>query len=249
MQHSVMDAGHHPKEKEKFMETNKKNGLMAGLIYLVIFIAYNLVVFLLFKNYNAVFWVSYGFMLAAFLLHIVCMISIFKNLSIKTIFFGIPLMSFSIYFVCAELFCSLVFMIFKSMTSVKVAILIQALLLCVFIVIAIISILTRDVVQSVDSKIKQNVNFIKGINVDVEMLMQRSKSAEVTGALKKLSETIKYSDPMSNGSVAVQEQMIMQYIVELRSAFDAGDMNTTKDLCGKIELTFIERNKKLMVFK
>lgn len=100
-----------------------------------------------------------------------------------------------------------------------------------------------------DSKIKENVSFIKGINVDVEMLLQRSSDAEVKGALRKLSETIKYSDPMSSSAVATQEQMIMQYLTELRVKFDAGDMAAVKELCPKIELLFVERNKKLMVSK
>ncbi len=231
------------------MEHKQKNTLMTALIYLVIFAAYNLVVFLLFKDYNNIFWISYGFMVGAYIIHIVCVFSIFKNASVKAVFFGIPLLSFSVYFVGAEFFCSLVFMIFKANAPVNAAVLIQALLLCLFIVIAIISIMTRDTVQNVDSKIKENVNFIKGINVDVEMLMQRSSNPEVSGALKKLSETIKYSDPMTNSIVAAQEQMIMQYMMELRNVFDAGDMNQTKELCGKIELLFIERNKKLMISK
>lgn len=231
------------------MEQKQKNTLMTALIYFVIFAAYNLIVFMVFKNFNNVFWVSYGFMLAAFVLHIACVFFISKNISVETVFFGIPLFSFSVYFVCAELFCSLVFMIFKAMVSVKLAILVQALLLCVFIVIAVISIMTRDTVQNVSNKIKENVNFIKGINIDVEMLMQRSTNGDVTGALKKLSETIKYSDPMTNSAVAAQEQMIMQYMAELRNTFDAGDMVRAKELCEKIELLFIERNKKLILSK
>ncbi len=67
--------------------------------------------------------------------------------------------------------------------------------------------------------------------------------------MKKLSETIKYSDPISNSVVAIQEQMIMQYMAELRTTFDLGDMVRVKELCGKIELLFVERNKKLMISK
>ena len=227
----------------------KKNSLMLGMIYLVIFVIYNLLIFLVFKGFNAVFWVSYGFMLAAYLLHIACVFSIAKNLSVRAVFFGIPLGAFSVYFVAAEFFTSLVFMFFRRQASVKVAVVVQAILLCVFIVIALVSIMTRDAVQNVDSKIKENVSFIKGINVDVEMLLQRSSDAEVKGALKKLSETIKYSDPMSNKVVAMQEQMIMQYLAELRVKFDAGAMASVKELCSKIELLFVERNKKLMVSK
>jgi hypothetical protein len=231
------------------MEQKKKSGLMLALIYLVIFVAYNLVVFLVFKNFNAVFWISYGFMILAYAIHIGCMFSIAKNPSVKALFFGIPLASFSIYFVLAELFTSVVFMIVKANASVKVTIVIQALLLCVFAVIAIVSIMTRDAVSNVDKKIKENVNFIKGINVDVEMLIQRCTNPDATGALKKLSETIKYSDPMTNSVVATQEQMIMQYMAELRTVFDSGDMAAVKELCSKIELLFVERNKKLMISK
>lgn len=231
------------------MDQKKKFGVMGALVYLIIFVAYNLCTFLVFKNFNAVFWVSYVFMLAAFFLHVACVFSIARNVSVRAVFFGIPLLSFSIYFVCAELFCSFVFMVFKGSVPVSVAILVQALLLCVFLVVAIVSIMTRDAVQNVDSKIKENVHFIKGLNVDVEMLIQRSTDAETTGALKKLSETIKYSDPMSNKAVAAQEQMIMQYLAELRMTFDAGNVSKVKELCGKIELLFVERNKKLMMSK
>lgn len=227
----------------------KKNSLMLGIVYLAIFLIYNLFVFLIFKGFNAVFWVSYVFMVAAYLLHIVCVLSIAKNLSVRAVFFGIPLGAFSVYFVAAEFFASMVFMIFRRGAGVKVAVFVQAILLCVFIVIAAISIMTRDTVLRVDSKIKENVSFIKGINVDVEMLLQRSSDAEVKGALRKLSETIKYSDPMSSSAVATQEQMIMQYLAELRVKFDAGDMAAVKELCPKIELLFVERNKKLMVSK
>lgn len=231
------------------MEKSKKFGMMTALIYFVIFVAYNLFVFLIFKNYNNIFWISYVFMVVAYLIHIGCAFYIGKNLSVRAAFFGIPLFSFSIFFICAELFVSFVFMIFKNSASVRVAVLIQALLLCLFIVIAVISLMTRDVVSDVDKKIKENVGNIKGLNVDVEMLIQRCTDAETTGALNKLSETIKYSDPMSNSAVATQDQMIMQYMPELRMAFDSGDMTKVKDLCGKIELLFVERNKKLMATK
>ena len=231
------------------MEQKKKNGLMLALIYLVIFAAYNMLVFLIFDNFNEIFWISYAFMVVAYLIHIVCAFTIAKNTNVRALFFGIPLGAFSIYFVFAELFASAVFMIFRANAGVKATIAVQALILCVFAVIAIVSIMTRDAVQNVDTKIKENVSFIKGLNVDVEMLIQRSSNPDTTGALKKLSETIKYSDPMSNSVVATQEQMIMQYMAELRTTFDSGDMNGVNDICAKLELLFVERNKKLMISK
>ena len=231
------------------MNQKNKYGIMGVLIYFVIFVAYNLVVFMVFNNYNNIFWISYAFMLVAYLIHIGCVFFIAKDKTVRAVFFGIPLISFSVYFVCAEFFCSFVFMLFRSRAPLKATILVQALLLCLYIVIAIISIMTRDVVSNVDSKIKENVSFIKGMTVDVEMLAQRCTDAGTKSALNKLSETIKYSDPMSNSSVAMQEQMIMQKLADLRDAFDSGDMARSQELCQSIELLFVERNKKLMVTK
>ena len=231
------------------MDKNKKFGLMAALIYFVIFAAYNLVVFLVFKGFNKIFWISYAFMVLAYVIHIVIAISVGKNRSVRAVFFGIPLFSFSIFFVGAELFASLVFMIFRNMASVKVTVLIQALLLCVFIVIAIIALMTRTMVSDSSQKIKDQVGNIKGLTVDVEMLIQRCTDPETMGSLKKLAETIKYSDPMSNSAVETQDQMIKQYMIELRTAFDSGNMPGVRELCDRINLLFIERNKKLMATK
>lgn len=231
------------------MGLKRKNWLLTTIIYFVIFAAYNLFVFLVFNDYNDIFWVSYGFMLVAYLIHIGCVFFIFKNTSINAVFFGIPLLSLSIYFVCAELFSSLVFMIFKSMANMKTAILIQALLLMLFLVIAIIAIMTRDTVQNVDDKIKQGTTFIKGLHVDIEMMMQRSQNLEVTSELKKLSEIVRYSDPMSRPEVSMQEQMIMQGMTELRMALDAVDIQRSKEICSRLSLIFVERNKKLMLLK
>ena len=231
------------------MEQKKKSALMTGVIYLVIFGIYNLFVFLVFKDYNNIFWISYAFMLLAYFIHIGCIYSIITHVSVKTVFFGIPLASFSVFFVGAEFFVSLVFMIFKEVAGVKVTVFIQALLLAAFVVIAIISIMTRDTALHVDQKIKENVLFINAIKVDIDMLVERSTDADVTAVLKKLSETVRYSDPMSNSVVAMQEQMILQTMVDLRGAFDDGDMAQVKELARKVELLFIERNKKIMISK
>ena len=231
------------------MEQKQKNQIMSAMIYAVIFIAYNLLIFIAFKGFNSVFFISYVFMIIFYLIHIACAFSILRKEHLRAVFFGIPLLYFSIFFVAAEFFCSLVFMIFRAMASVKIAVLMQSLLLCAFLVILILSVMTRDNVENVDNKIKENTSFIKGLNVDVEMMLHKSTNPEITKRLKNLSETIKYSDPMTNRSVSVQEQMIIQCMAELRMTFDAGKMDQVRELCEKMELLFLERNKKLMISK
>ena len=150
-----------------------KNWAMLGIIYFVILVMYNLIVFLCFDNFNNIFWISYAFMLVFYFMHIACIFIICKNINVNAVFFGIPLTALSIFFLCAEFFVSMMFIFFRSKVGVTPTILIQVLLLCIYIVVAVVAIMSRDYVQGVDNKIKQNVNFIQGINVDVEMMMPR----------------------------------------------------------------------------
>lgn len=231
------------------MGQKRRYGALSGIVCLVVFLIYNLLVFLMFRGFNAVFWVSYGFMLAVYLLHIVCVLGILGDVSARAVFFGIPLGVLSVYFVGAEFLTSMVFMLIRHRAGVKAAVLVQAVLLCLFVVMILAAVMTRDAVSHMASGTEERVRFIKGMNTDVEMLLRRSGDLSVKGALKKLSETIKYSDPMSNSAVADQERRIMQSLSELRVRFDAGDMVAVQELCPAIELLFAERNKTLMASK
>lgn len=225
-----------------------KNLTLTGIIYALLFVVYNVIIFMLFKELTVVFWVSYVFMGIAFAVQITSMMLSFKSTDVETIFHGIPLASLSFYYLLAELFCSFVFMLFQG-AGVKAAIIIQLLLLAAFVIIAIIALMARDAVQDVNKKIKENVSFIKSINVDLEMLKEHCSDAALKECLRKLTETVKYSDPMTNASVADVEQRIMQKLSETRVYCDSAKIEDAKNACTDLELLFIERNKKLYISK
>lgn len=226
----------------------KKNLVLTGIIYAILFTVYNVLVFTIFKTYNNVFWLSYGFMCLAFAVQIISMLLSFKTADIETMFLGIPLASLSVYYIFAELFVSATFMFFP-MAGMTIAAVVQIVLLAAFLVIAIIALMARDTVSDIGQKIKENVQNIRSILVDVEMLMGQCQDAELKASLRKVSETIKYSDPMSNASVAEVEQRIMQKTNELRVYCDARQIGDAKEACAKLDLLFMERNKKLAISK
>ena len=93
--------------------TKTKNTVGIGLIYVILLGVFNLLVFTISTSRNDVFWLSYGFMTLAFVVQIVSMFLSFKTADVETAFFGIPLASFSIYYLCAELVIGTLFMIFQ----------------------------------------------------------------------------------------------------------------------------------------
>lgn len=225
-----------------------KNTVAFGLIYVILLGVFNLLVFTISKSRNDVFWLSYGFMTLAFVVQIVSMFLSFKSADVETAFFGIPLASFSVFYLGAELVIGALFMIFQ-MASFTLALVIQLLVLAVFLIIAIISLLSRDTVQQISDNVKEHVSNLKSVLVDIEMLMDGCADPELKASLRKLSETVKYSDPISNEAVADVEQRIMRKISELRINIDDNQIADAKQSCADLERLYVERNKKLAISK
>lgn len=219
-----------------------------GLIYAILLGVFNLLVFTIFKTHTSVFWLSYAFMTLAFVVQIVSMFLSFRTADVETAFFGIPLASFSIYYLCAALIVGTIFMVFQN-AGFTLAMVIQVLILAAFLIIAIISLLARDTVQAIGENVKQNINNHKSILVDIEMLESSCSNPELKQALAKLADTVKYSDPMSTAAIELVEQRIMRKISELRVSMDNEQTSEALNACKDLELLYVERNKKLALSK
>lgn len=225
-----------------------KNTVGMALIYAILLGVFNLLVFVIFKKRTDVFWVSYGFMTLAFVVQIVSMLLAFKTADVEAAFFGIPLASFSVYYLCAALVIGALFMIFQQ-ASFTLALVIQLLVLAAFLVVAIISLMARDTTQQIGQNIRENVTNLKSVLVDIEMMRDACAEPELKEMLRKLSETVRYSDPMTNESVAGVEQRIMQKVSELRINLDDGQLAAAKQSCVELERLYVERNRKLAISK
>ena len=228
--------------------TKVKNTVGIGLIYAILLGVFNLLTFTIFKTRTDVFWLSYGFMTFAFVVQIVSMFVAFVPTDVETAFFGIPLASFSVFYLCAELVIGAVFMIFQQV-SFTLALIIQILLLAAFLIIAIISVLSANTVQATSDKVKENVFNLKSVLVDIEMMRDSCTDPELKVALRKLSETVKYSDPMSNEAIASVEQRITRKVSELQICLDDNQIDDAKQACADLERLYVERNKKLAISK
>ena len=226
----------------------EKATISIGFIYVILLGIFNLLVFSIFKTRTNVFWLSYAFMTVAFIVQIVSMFLSFKTVDVEAVFFGIPLASFSIYYLCASLVVGAVFMIFQN-AGFTLAMVIQALILAAFLIVAIVSLLARDTVKAIGDNVKQNVTNLKSILVDIEMLASSCTEPELKQALNKLADTVKYSDPMSTAAIDLVEQRIMRKISELRVSMDNNQIPDALQACKDLEMLYVERNKKLALSK
>ena len=228
--------------------TAKKSWIMTAVIYTIIFAVFNLLVFVIANEKNGVFWMSYAFMCIAFLVQIASMLLALRSLETETVFMGIPLASLSLYYFFAAIFVGAVFMFFQN-APFKLALVLQILILAIYAVVAIMALMSRNVVQDVNDNLRENVEAIKTLVVDVDVFVPQVNETDLKNALKKLSETIKYSDPMSNSAVAEIEEQIMQTVNELRINIENSRNAEAIQTCKDIEVLFMQRNSLLKATK
>ena len=191
---------------------------------------------------------SYAFMCIAFIVQIASMLLALRSLETETVFMGIPLASLSLYYFFAAIFVGAVFMFFQN-APFKLALVLQILILAIYVVVAIMALMSRNVVQDVNDNLKENVEAIKTLVVDVDVFIPQVNDPSLKKSLKKLSETIKYSDPMSNAAVADIEEQIMQTVNELRINIENSRNAEAIQTCKDIEVLFMQRNSLLKATK
>lgn len=226
----------------------KKAGAMSLAVLGIVFLVYHLLVFLLLKPKTEVFWISYGFMIAAFVLQILGMRVAVDTGEVRAIFFGIPLAQFTVFYFFAELFMSTVFMLFQ-IVHWKIPLLLQIILLAVYAVVAIVSLAARDTAQKTLDDVQTDARQMRLNTVDVEMLRDGAADPELKAALRRLADTVRYSDPRANAMVADVDARIGQEMAALQVSCEDGDLPGAKEACARLQRLYVERNKKLLASK
>ena len=250
-QESILKNGQDPKKERKSdmkKSTAGKIWIMTGAIYVIVFAVLNLAIFLLINERNSVFWTSYIFICLAFLVRAVSVMLAYRTLETETVFMGIPLGSLANYYFFAAVFVGVVFMIFQT-APFKLAFLMQILVLAIYSVVAIMALMARNVVQDVSDNVRGSVQSIQTLKADVDIYIPQVTDPELKKALQKLSETIRYSDPMSNAAVADIEGQIMQNMNDLRVRIENNQNQEAVQICRDIEVLFLQRNSLLKATK
>jgi hypothetical protein len=104
----------------------------------------------------------------------------------------------------------------------------------------------KDIIERKDAEIKQKVSVLRMLQADVESLVHVYPThAKV---LKQVAEALRYSDPMSNESVALYEEQIQRTIMEMQG-MDGNDPANIPTLCEKLLKQIAERNTRVRLFK
>jgi len=106
-----------------------------------------------------------------------------------------------------------------------------------------------SVIGDIDTKIKNKTFFIKSLTVDIDSLLARVTSPEITDELNKVYEAVRYSDPMSNDALSGIESTITIKVSELSECVGKADIEGVKGHVKEIVILLNDRNKKCMLLK
>lgn len=236
---------------------SKKNtaNLRISIIGLLLFLVYAAAIFLFTGVYTPGAICSLVFAIIAFLLTFLMPHFAMKNNDAEAVFFGIPMVGFAIYYFFAEIFVSVVFILFQAVIPFKIVLFIQLVILVAFIIISIVSFTAQRASESKSVERTATASNWAMQSVDVRSILDqdRARSADpaLLSALEHLNDTVTYSDAFGRNHPAIQEVegRIYAALNQLRAFSAQGNDEAEKTVVQQLEALYAERSRKLMVLK
>ena len=234
-----------------------KDKVRPVLILAIVFVVFNILVFVIPFRRNAVFWITYVFAAVMILAQAAAYIIAFRNAdSLRRVFLGLPIMKISLICLIAQLAVSLALMLISLFITIPAWI---AVILCVlifaFAAIAVIAAdWARDEIEKIDVKGASESSFIYQLRADLDSLIPRVADGELRKKVEKLAEEARYSDPVSAVGLEELEGKIASAFASLKDSVVSNSSNGSDpaDCSGAAdELSFLltERSNQLRVLR
>ena len=227
----------------------KFNKVLLGIIEAVVFVIYNLIVFIAEPNMTATFWTAYVFTVLSFMCLAGAMI--FYSINNDNVIYGVSIYIVSIAYLISQIVVGNILIIFSAI-PVKVTIITEVILfvlLSVFLVIALFLLLGKNNTQKLSEKTKDKVLFMKLLSNDIAVLIDKTSNLSILERLEDLKDAIDSSDPMSHTSLALVDQKMSNKVVSLSEHVSANDVIKVGNVIDEIEQMLAERNRKCKILK
>ncbi|MGN0459240.1 MAG: hypothetical protein ACI4IL_09745 [Eubacterium sp.] len=226
----------------------KKNFNLYLIIWTVSIVAFSIITFVSPSEKIGSFWVGYIFVVAMFIVQLVCSYIFFKQEIKDKVFLNIPLLTISYIALFVSLIFSTVFIAVPNL-PVWIAVTISVIVTA-FDIIAIVSTnMAIGTIEKTETKLKAQTFFIKSLTVDAQTLMMKAKSEEIKEIAYSVYEAVRYSDPMSNDALAAAESSITIKFKELEKAVIDDNINLATDISNDLLILINDRNQKCKLLK
>ena len=222
----------------------KKNEIRGAVVLGVLLVLAHLLVFLLPFRKGLIFWFSYLFLLVAFGVAGFSVVLSFRNTdSLRSRFYGIPIVRVGGMYLAAQGALTLVFMALGSVVSFWIVLLTDALLLGAAVLGLVAQDVARDHIIHLDTRLDQAVSTIRALQSTMNLLAVQCGQMESRETVKKLAEEFRYSDPVSSPELAEIETALQAVVADLQQAVLDRDEAGVSELCERTKGLLLERNR------
>ena len=219
---------------------NKKSILWI-LLDSIFVIVFNVIFFFIIgPDHNGTAWVSYAFIMLAYILLVFTPVMIHQSES-KAIF-GFSLYSVGAFYFLVELIVGTVF-ILVSDVPFKVALLVHIILFAIYAVILISNIIANAKTAEVEVTRKQDLQYVKEASTRLRGIMDGISDKRLKKQVEKAYDIIYASPTGTNMQAKDTEYQILQMIRQTETAVSVQDNNQIADLSERIINLANERNR------
>ena len=228
------------------MSKVSKNYIVVWAVMLALF---NLIVFISpgwdgTEKYTGAFWIAYAITSVVFVLHLAFALIAFKDAgnSKQKLFLNIPIIWISYVGLIITIIAGALCMLnsFLPMWAAGIA---MGIVLAIFLLSIVKTKIAIQAVEDIGARVQVSTAFIKGLRVDAESLVGRASPAS-RDICSKVSEAIRYSDPVSNELSASVESDLKIKFDEFAAVVKSGDDAKAGALGNELLDLIEERNKK-----
>ncbi len=216
-------------------------------IWAVFFLAFQVIYFIMPPGHTGS-KTAYWLITLAFAGQYLCAFLALKETNLKKLFYGIPMILISYVGLTFTILCGILLMAvpgFPDWAGVSLCVGIFA-----FTAAAAAGAKAEvDFAGQVDEKARLQTFFIKNLTAEAESLAAKAGSEEIRAACKEVYEAARYSDPMSDGSLAGIESEISEKFAAFSAAVAEENITKVKTLAKETAALLHIRNQKCRMLK
>lgn len=233
------------------IKLNKKSISMIA-VYAIILVVYILVFCLIPFPKIAASYISFVFTVVSILASFGITVFAFKgDDTVVSKIYGFPVFRIGYLYVAAQFVVGVIICIVASFVPVPywVALLLSIILLGAAAIGVIATDNTRDAIISVDNQVERVTKAVKIFKLDIAAIVDLCEDTEIKKELNKLSEDMKYSDPVSSEATEEAETQLLEEIRILRAFVENNDNENSLKQIRKTSNLLAERNRICKAFK
>lgn len=201
------------------------------------------------EKYSTAFWVGYVSITVASMGQLACVWYSLKVKNINKVFYNIPIVNESVRGLWAVFIVGVLFMFAPIAIAGWFALVICIAVLGFSVIAVLKASMAASVINEVEEKVKTKTFFIKSLTADAESLGARATTDEMKSLCKKVYESVRFSDPMSDPALAGVENQISECFAAFAYAVKTGNTEQAMQTANEFTALVTERNNKCKLFK